>query len=335
MFEPLFYIGSLYVTYFSVAIFFGTLIASLLFLNLVRKNRKSVDTALEILPLSLILSVMLSHALYVMTKLIIGLESYDDLAGFLLNPGMGGFMYLGVFAAVGFVCYTISHIHQDTAGSSWMQMMTPAVFLLLAVVRFAEPLDGLGKGPSTAAPFFPLSYAPEIDYPEDQYIPAFFYAGLYALILCLWSCRQAAVPEKAKKTPLYFFVLYLAGQMFYEIFRRDAYANDTSIITFVRLGQLYSAILLGVILVYGIIKTRKTNVPAAVVLRCAVFSVSVGACVGLQFLFDKPLPLFGQTIWFPDWLVYLLLLLTAVGMGWAVLYFVKRIPAATSKEKRA
>ncbi len=329
--EPLFYIGSLCVTWFAVAVFAGVSLAAALFLYLVRKNHKPLDTALEILPLSLFLGILLAHVLYVITKLISNLEIYDDLAGFLLNPGAGGFMFLGVFAGVSLACVIMGLIRHGSAGA-WLRLMTPAVFLALAAVRFAEPLDGLGKGPGVTASFFPVSFAPEPDYPEDQYIPAFFYAGLYALALCGWSFHEAAKRSGKQRSPLFFFVLYLAGQIFYEIFRRDAYANDTSIITFVRLGQLYAAVLLGVILVYGIIRTGKAYRTSAIIIRCAVFAVSVGACIGLQFLFDKPMPFFGQTVWFADWLVYLLLLLTAIGMGWVVLSFVRKIPAHSSKE---
>lgn len=326
MLEPIFDFGTLWVTWFSVAVFCGAALGAALFILLVRKTGRSLDTALEILPLSLFLSVMLAHILYVVAKLISNLDSYENLAGFLLNPGCGGFMYLGAFAGAALSCLIVAACRHERAGD-WFALLLPVLFLVLAVVRFAEPLDGMGKGPSVNAAFFPLSYAPEADYPEDQYVPAFFYAGVYALALCVWSARQAVAGSSRRRTPLFFFVLYLAGQMFFEIFRRDVFAYDISLITFIRLGQLYAVILLGVIMVYAVIRAKRAMKAGAIAARCAVFAVSVGACVGLQFLFDKPLPLFGQTIWFADWVVYALLFLCAVGMGWSVLSVMKRMPA--------
>ena len=125
---------------------------------------------------------------------------------------------------------------------------------------------------------------------------------------------------------MYYFVLYLAGQMFFEVYRQDEYVNATSLITFIKLNQLFAVILLGGYLVYSIIKSVKNIRRTEIVIRAAVFAISVGACIGLQFLFDKPLPFFGQTIWFADWLVYLLLALSAVGMGWPVISLMNSIP---------
>ena len=122
--------------------------------------------------------------------------------------------------------------------------------------------------------------------------------------------------------------------MFFEVFRQDEYVNATSLITFVRLNQLFAAILLGICLVYAIIKGKSHLSGGIIAGRCAVFAVSVGACVGLQFLFDKPLPLLGETVWVADWLVYVLLALSAVGMGWSVLSLMKRgnISVQSTKE---
>ena len=46
----------------------------------------------------------------------------------------------------------------------------------------------------------------------------------------------------------------------------------------------------------------------------ALMLASVGVCIYMQFLFDKPLPLFGSLVYFPGWLVYSLIGLTAAGM---------------------
>ena len=55
----------------------------------------------------------------------------------------------------------------------------------------------------------------------------------------------------------------------------------------------------------------------------ALMLISVGLCVAMQFMFDKPLPLFGELIYFPGWLVYALIGVTGVLMGLSTLMLLK------------
>ena len=330
MAQPLIMIGSLAVTRFSVAVFAGALLSSLLLLW-VSKKRHLEQHAPLLLVLTLLLGPLCGHGLFAITRVLIYPLDYEHPIIFILNPSLGGFMYLGVFGA-GTIAALITAKLAKCSFKELMAVLLPALLLLLACVRFAEPLDYQGKGPWAEGGFFPFSYAPEAEYPDDRYIPVFFYEGLYALVLAILSARNALKTSgKRHQTKLY-FVLYLAGQMFFEVFRQDEYINVTSLITFIRLNQLFAAILLGIFLIYAVVKCSKTVSVSALVVRCAVFAISVGACVGLQFLFDKPIPLFGQTIWFSDWLVYLLLALSAFGMGWSVVSLLNKLPADRLKE---
>ena len=330
MAQPLIMIGSLAVTQFSVAVFAGTLLSSSLLLWLSKKQNLD-DHILLLLICALPLGVLCGHGLFAVTRVLIYPLDYEHPIAFIFNPAVGGYMYLGVFAGGVIAAFIVSKTSKISfAGLT--AVLLPELLLTLAVVRFSEPLDFQGKGPWVEGGFFPFSYAPEAEYPEDRYVPVFFYEGLYALLLSTWSALNALGKTCKKRPSMFFFVLYLSGQMFFEVFRQDEYINVTSLITFIRLNQLFAAILLGLYLIYAAIKARKNTDSSALILRCAVFAVSVGACIGLQFLFDKPMPLFGQTIWFADWLVYTLLALSAIGMGWPVISLLERIPANRTNE---
>ena len=332
MAEPLLMIGALQITPFSIAVFAGAVLGAWCLIWLAHKSRLT-EQALIMLPLSILLGVFCGHALFAVTRVMIYPLDYEHPFAFIMNPASGGFMYLGSFfggAVAALITSRISHVRFDRL----MKILIPSMLLTLAIVRFAEPLDFQGKGPEAAGGFFPFSFAPEVDYPEDRYIPVFFYEGVYALFISVWGALNAIEKTKKEYPPRFFFILYLTGQMFFEVFRQDEYINATSLITFIRLNQLFAAILLGEYLVIAVIRCRKRVKPRAVVIRCVVFVISVGACVGLQFLFDKPMPLFGRTVWFADWLVYLLLALAAVGMGWPVISLTLRA-ADTGKQKSA
>ena len=322
--ESILQIGALTVTRFSVAACLAAAFGCGVLVYLAKAKRVGENTVLILMPLTLLLGVFCGHALYAIQRVLIYPLDYEAPLPYILNPGVGGFMFPGVLGGAALACLITARLTGQRF-RALMGILFPALLLTLAVIRFAEPLSLLGKGPEAAWGFFPLSYAPEAEYPDDRYVPEFFYAGLYTLLLSLW-----AIADQRKKQPrhstLFYLVLYLSGQMFFEIFRQDDYVNVTSLITFIRLNQLIAAILLGICLVYAAIRCGKKRVSGGLIaVRCAVFALSVAACVGLQFLFDKPLPLFGQTVWFADWLVYLLLGLSAVGMGWSVLSLVKRM----------
>ena len=331
--EALMTIGSLCVTPFSVAVCAAAVIGCAILYFLSKRTHLPTGSVWLMMPLTVLLGLLFGHALYAVMRVLIYPLDYEAPVAFILNPGVGGFMFFGVLAGGALAAIIVSCVFH-TPLSRLMSVLFPALMIMLTIIRFAEPLSYLGKGPEAAGGFFPLSYAPEADYPDDRYIPAFFYAGLYTLFIGIRAALNVSGNHKHKRTALFFFVLYLAGQMFFEVFRQDEYVNATSLITFVRLNQLFAAILLGICLVYAIIKGKSHLSGGIIAGRCAVFAVSVGACVGLQFLFDKPLPLFGETVWVADWLVYVLLALSAVGIGWSVLSLMKRgnISVQSTKE---
>ena len=330
--EAVYSFSAFTVTNFSIAVCIASCMGSVVLYLLSAAKRISKNTVFMLIPLTVLTGILFGHALFAALRVLIYPLDYEHPLSFIVDPRHGGFMFFGVLAGAALSC-AISAKAGNTSFSALIGVLFPALMIALAFIRFSEPLILLGKGPGIEGGFFPISYAPEPDYPEDRYIPAFLYAGVYTLFIGIWNTHSILKKNGIKRPTLFFFVLYLSGQMFFEVFRQDEYVNATSLITFIRLNQLIAAILLGICLLYALIKCSGKVPAGTIVLRCFVFAISVGACIGLQFLFDKPLPFFGETVWFPDWLVYILLALSAIGMGWPVLSLLKH--AGITDKQRA
>ena len=312
--EPLLTLGSFYLTPVSIALFFGAVLsAGLLNLLAIRAKIKS-ESALLLTLLSICFGLFFGHLLFSVLQLYNEPYSYEQPVAFLLNPAWGGFTFVGVLAGAFLACMITAKVERISFGKL-ASILVPALMLLIAVVRFAEPIEELGKGPEASSSFFPFSYTPNPEYDDVRRVPAFFYEGLFALFLVYRSVRGRESRVWASS-----LIMFISGQMFFEVFRQDIYTNYMSLITFVRINQLmYVLILAAIMILCTIIAVRKSGKLRIPAIAWTVFAVSVGACVGLQFLFDKPIHFFEENIFFADWLVYVLLAFSAFGMGWAAL----------------
>ena len=297
--EPILTLGAFYVTPFSIAVFIGVLLSACLLLFLARKSKVTAETTLTLTMLSILFGLLLGHAFFAALQLYTDPFSYEEQLAFLLNPGWGGFSFVGVLGgAVLAAIITAKACRQPF--ETIISILIPALMFLIAVIRFAEPLDELGKGPEASATFFPFSYAPNPEYDDAQRIPVFFYEGLLALCIAFLGSLDT---KSLKRMPWQGCLLvFFAGQMFFEVFRQDLYTNYMSLITFIRVNQLaYVNIIACIMLKYTI---RAASQPAnrlKIIRDWIVFAVCVGACVGLQFLFDKPIHFFEENIFLPDW----------------------------------
>ena len=152
-------------------------------------------------------------------------------------------------------------------------------------------------------------------------ISVFWLGGPYALCLAVWGTVGAH--RKNGVRPVTLLVCYLAGQVFWDMLREDSYVHYLAM-NFVRMDQLFSVLIMAGLMVWATVKIKK-NGGRGTVRWWAVMLVSVGLCVGLQFLFDKPLPLpGGALIYPPTWLVYALIGVTAAGMGISTMRMVEK-----------
>ena len=316
--EPLLTLGSLYLTPFSLATFIGAELGALWLLKLCAKRRIQAETGLLLIILTVFLGLMCGHIVFAALQLHNDPFSYDAPIVFLLNPSMGGFSFAGVLIGAALAALITSKCRRASF-DDLMKVLLPGLMLTLTVVRFAELTEELGKGPEAASTFFPLSYAPNPDYPESRRVPVFFYEALVSLYLCVRGSLGKS-PYGWRKS----LIIFLAAQLFFEVLRQDIFENYMSLITFVRVNQLFYVVMLAAMMLRQTIRAARLQADSRpLVLSWALFCVCVGACVGLQFLFDKPMHLFGENIFFADWVVYVLLALTSVGMGWSALRLLK------------
>ena len=164
-----------------------------------------------------------------------------------------------------------------------MDAVAPAMMLVIALCRFLEPLDGQGWGMliEEGESFFPLAFKPYADY-DEWYYAIFFYEGLYALAAFLhlqFGKKKRADGQKA----LLALVLYCAAQVLFETLRRDIVVKWR----FVRVSQLFSVIVLALLLLMATIK--KQGKDRHFVRKWILFVLLTGLCVAIEFTVDKPL----------------------------------------------
>ncbi len=296
--------GPFIVSWYSLAAMAATALAVGLLLTGCRRKGLSVHTAEKTAVCSVVLGVFLGHFLFCSAKGRFILMEFGWTMW--LTPWRGGMMFWGVvLGAVLAVFLTVPR--KDRL--RMMDCLAPALTLLIALMRFAEPLCGQGKGNDSTICFFPVSYIVNPRWPDEWSYAVFFWAGLYGLI-CLIALLRRFGTRKTGWTGLLGLILYCAGETVLESVRRDRVVTWT----FVRVSQLTGVVILCLIVLYAIFTKKVTgrSIPRAVL----SMAVLVGGCIALEFAVDKPLILSSEIkIYFAEWLVYLLLALCGTLMG--------------------
>ncbi len=303
--EPIFSIGTFMVTPYSLAAAAACLAAVCVF-YLCGKKQKLTEKTLDLTALlGILLGIFLGHFLYAAVKLRTYLA--DEGAAFLFTPWRGGFMFFGVIAGAALAA-AVSASGKD-AFRKTLNSLTPALTLLIAALRFIEPLCGQGCGEDTEIAFFPLSYAMDPEWPDERSAAIFFWAGLYGLICFIVLFRYLRKRPDGLKTAQLGLILYCAGEILLESLRRDQVIKWS----FVRVNQLISAVILALFVLYAL-TTRRLKTKKAIGFTSAI-AVLIGGCIALEFAVDKPLHLGDKLIYFADWVVYTLLGICGALMG--------------------
>lgn len=224
--------------------------------------------------------IFYGHLLYGLTQIFDVLDQYG--MGFLLNPAAGGSLYFGVFIGI-VLAALIEKRFGKTKASVLLDAAAPALLLVIALCRFAEPLDGQGWGMliEEGESFFPLAFKPYAEY-DEWYYAIFFYEGLYTLTAFLYlqfGKKKRADGQKA----LLALVLYCTAQVLFETLRRDIVVKWL----FVRVSQLFCVIALAALLTAASIKRRRKG--RHLVRKWILFVLLTGLCVAIEFTVDKPL----------------------------------------------
>ncbi len=322
--EPLFYVGSLPVTPWALCVTLGALAAAALIWYLGVRRKISEGGLCLFVPLTAALGIFLGHALLAAVSCL--LDPYVgeglglSLIGYIFRPDKGGYMGLGVLSGLLLSALIVSKVCKDSF-QELLKAGLPGILLAIGVAKCGEWLCGQGTGPEASTCFFPVSFLPEPDYPDWRVISVFWLGGLYALCLAVWG--TAGAHRKNGVRPVTLLVCYLAGQVFWDMLREDSYVHYLAM-NFVRMDQLFSVLIMAVLMIWASVMIKRKG-QKGIVRWWVIMLVSVGLCVGLQFLFDKPLPLPGGTLIYPPtWLVYALIGVTAAGMGVSTMMMVEK-----------
>ena len=299
---------------FSIAVACGALAAVALFMLLGRHKGAEARTVELFALLALPLGVLCGHLLYFIAMVHVMVPDHGVL--FALRTWQGGFMFYGAVGGTVLAAWIASRVSGERL-SRMLDWAALSLLLLIAVIRFAEPLDGQGWGMDPAEAVkgakwlqrFPFSFATDPEWPEFTNLSVCYLAGLWALIalaISLAGLRRRAPGQTATLA----LVLYAGGQILLESLRRD-YAVRWR---FVRVSQLISALLLLAVLIAAVRQGHLRGWRAARYIG-GLF-LCVGAVIALEFAVDKPLKLPGHDpIYFSYVQVYSGIALMAVCMG--------------------
>ena len=316
MYDSLFSLWGYEITPFALAVFLAGLAGCALFLVLCKNTGLPRLKAEKCLLSALPLSVFCGHLLYCAALPFVVVPDYGWL--FFLEPWRGGFMFYG--CVLGASLAVLLTGRRD--GRLW-DLLAVSLLAVLACVRFAEPLDGQGRGIDLEAGspfcFFPVAYA-NPEWPDEWNLAVFFWEGLYALgtVIFLLASRSRRRPGETASLAL---LLYASGQILFETLRRD----ETVRWRFVRVSQLLSALVLAAFALVCLIRCGRTKKNALCLLGILLLA---GVIVALEFSVDKPLALpNGDLFFFPYGLTYPLIGLCGAAMGFLALKCLRRLYA--------
>ncbi len=205
----------------------------------------------------------------------------DYVPGFWFRLWLGGFSLAGGGTGVLLGALVYARVSGRAAGDV-LDIAAPPALLALAGVRLAErfTLDGVGlfvENESLCR--FPFA----VQNPYGEYVvPVFFWEAAAALLLCvgllLWMRRTGRQRGDAALTAM---LLLGLSQILLESLRADDFLR----FGFVRVNQLWGAVLAGIPLFVWLVRYRPTRARAA--FTGTVFALCLGVWVAVEFGLDK------------------------------------------------
>ena len=272
---PLWTLGSLHVTPYSLMILLGALAGVALSLR-----KKEVR---PLLPAVILGALIVGHAAWVLFCPY-DLEAYEGKLFMLLRPWDGGYTLYGALlgGALGAL------IAGKLSGVRWLDALdalAPGACASIFFARIGEVFTGEGIGRITEVDwthFFPLSVcAYQDEYFEEWRYVVWFWEALAALILLLVLLKNEKKAFPGRQTAIFLMVLGTT-QILLEQMRRDHYLR---LIVFVRVNQL-AALATLIIVLAALLISRKPG--KAKVIWCLVTLVLASlADMASEFVFDK------------------------------------------------
>ena len=272
---PLFTLGTLNVTPYSLLVFAGALAGTAL-----SWRKKAVR---PLLPAVILGALVFGHAFWVLFCPA-DLESAEGTLHMLLRPWQGGYALCGALAGGALGALAAG----KAAGVRWLDAadaLVPGACAALFFIRIGEAFTGEGIGRWTEVEwthFFPLSVCTYQDeyFQEWRYV-VWVWEALAALALMILLLKREKKAPAGHQTVL--FLTWLGvSQILLEQMRQDNYLR---VITFVRVNQLGAiAVLITVLLT--LILRRRPSAPK-VFWSLAVLVLASLADMASEFVFDK------------------------------------------------
>ena len=272
---PLWTLGSLHVTPYSLMILLGALAGVALSLR-----KKEIR---PLLPAVILGALIVGHAAWVLFCPY-DLEAYEGKLFMLLRPWDGGYTLYGALlgGALGAL------IAGKLSGVRWLDALdalAPGACASIFFARIGAVFTGEGIGRITEVDwthFFPLSVcAYQDEYFEEWRYIVWFWEALAALILLIVLLKNEKKAFPGRQTAIFLMVLGTT-QILLEQMRRDHYLR---LIVFVRVNQL-AALATLIIVLAALLISRKPG--KAKVIWCLVTLVLASlADMASEFVFDK------------------------------------------------
>ena len=273
---PLFTLGSLYVTPYSLLVFAGALAGVLLCLR-----KKQIR---PLLPAVIFGALVFGHVFWVLFCPA-DLEAPEGIGWMMLRPWQGGYSLYG--ALLGGALGALAAC--KPAGVRWLDALdalAPGACAVLFFARIGEYFTGEGIGRWTELEwthFFPLSVCTYQDeyFQEWRYV-VWFWEALTALGLLFLLLRQERKNAPSGHQTVLFLTVLGCTQILLEQMRQDHYLR---IITFVRVNQLAALATLIAVLITLLVRRKPGT--AKVFWSLAVLVLASLADMASEFVFDK------------------------------------------------
>lgn len=213
------------------------------------------------------------------------------------NFAGGGYMLYGAVAGGFLAAFLASRICGEPFGRIADAASAPAA-LMIATGRFAEYLVGAGYGSSVVEWFDPYEEWSMIAWEDPEPICRFPFAvqnyyGTWRFSINLWEGLAAVIflivllrlrKRKSGGSATLLLLMYAVCQIVFESMRRD----EVILWGFVRVNQLFSALIVLGILILCWIKTPKAQRTAReLVLRLVMLILAAGITMFMEFVLDQ------------------------------------------------
>ena len=199
-----------------------------------------------------------------------------------VNLRLGGLsMYGALIGAVlgAFISARLGELKK----AEWLDMITPSLFLFIAVARLGEQYTTLGISRPLVTGVLDHTFLAVRD-EFDAYLRTYLLENAAAIILCAACFVYNKKQRRAGDVFLFGALLFGASQTLFESLRFDAHIR----FSFIGLHQVLSAALFSGVLIFLAIRLIKQKTHQ----RLAIISLSLilpllGAIIGIEFMIDR------------------------------------------------